>query len=131
MKRLYLAKIELLTEFKPGARGPAWINILGKSEARDATISQIVDSIKPRVAAIGVLNTSPTQHAALIAETSVRYIPSNLMDTEYNDLTAGQKSSVQEVEDFLGFPIISNTVKDIVRKIAGQFVATGVDGFNL
>ena len=131
MRRLYLAKMETLNSefgFKPGATGAAWINILGKEDAQSATVRYIVDSREPAVFAIGILDVDATQHASLISDNSrIRHVPASLFATEYDALNAGQKNSVQQVETFLGFPIITNTVEDIIWKIAGRAVSKGVD----
>lgn len=156
-RRVYLAKVQDFDSrlhFRPGMNGPAWYNALFadaisgvdygsltdtqkeeipetvKDTVRDITVGQVIDYQDPKRFVIGVLNTNASQHSVLQAASSVRFVSSNIMDTEYSNMTNGQRAAVQEIGTFLGVNLTQLTGRNMLHIITGESVLGALDGLN-
>lgn len=120
--RIYISKLIGDGTSVPNAFRPAWQEIL--SRPYPAQIGQITESARYGFW-LGMLDTDDTQHAALIADNRVRFIPQALLSTTLQNLTAAQRTAALEVYTFLGFdPTIWNQtnahVADILFYLMGR-----------
>lgn len=118
-QRIYISKLIGDGLTPQTAFRPAWQDIIGNEVA----VSQAIDSQK-HMFWIGTLDTTTAQHDLLVADNRVRNFPAGLLNKTVAELTAGQKTAIVEVLNYLNLRtnMFSNNakVKDVLIYLAGR-----------
>jgi hypothetical protein len=99
-QRLYITKL-IGDGLSPWTRyRPSWFDVIGETHS---VTSGCIEFVR-YMFWIGIIDTTDTEHALMIATPTIRYIPQTVIGTTIANLTAPQLAAVQEVLTYLGFP---------------------------